>query len=217
MASSSDDGGPGSPYAVHESDLINQLDIESSDTSTGAPVIRGELYAKATGQLGDLSAISEDLPSESDSSWREVQVAGPASGTLRPFERAPDLSNSIGVALSPHTVDIQTQLSRVLNEERAQSSAVLPVLSSATRDPRIDVGHLNAQELFARPMQIQHVVLVCKGYATTLNEPRRTTKQGSKAPCVCTVLYCTSCYHGRPYERSTLGFYSGSGYGHSRG
>ena len=86
MASSSDDGGPGSPYAVHESDLINTLDTESSDTLTGAPGVRGTMCAKAGGRLGDLFAISEDTPSESESSWREVQVARPDAGILQPFE-----------------------------------------------------------------------------------------------------------------------------------
>ena len=121
MASSSDDGGPGSPYAVQESDLINTLDTESSDALTGAPVIRGTMYAKAGGRLGDLSAIDEDTPDEpSDSSWREVQVPGPDAGILQSFERAPDLSNSIGVALSPHTVNIQTRISRAQRRARTE-------------------------------------------------------------------------------------------------
>ena len=81
MASSSSDGSPGSPFAVHGSEPMD-LDSDTGASLTGAPVIRGDHFNK--GKLGDLSAISEN----SDSSWQQVQESGTSITTVQHFVRA---------------------------------------------------------------------------------------------------------------------------------
>ena len=88
------------------------LDSDEGASLTGAPVIRGDKFVKK-GQLGDLSAITED---DSVSSWQQVKGAGTGAGIMQLFVRAPDPSSSSSAILSPHASETQTTVNRVIAE-----------------------------------------------------------------------------------------------------
>ena len=196
MASSSEPNSPGSPFASHESDLMN-MDLESETNLPGAPVIKGaaplgQTYAKMKGQLGDLSAISED---ESDSSWQQVQDAN--AGTMRPFVRAPGLlssSSSSTLLPSPQSLAIQSHVQRVVAEQRIINAAGLPVVQTMTQEQRIDVGSVDFEDLFAQPMQVDGTSSAAVGAA----QPPLPGTADESSNAFVTTIQCTSRSHGGP-------------------
>ena len=142
MASSSDAGGPGFPFAVHGSEPMD-LDTEAGASLTGAPVIRGDKFAKR-GQRGDLSAITED---DSDSSWQQVQDSGTGTGTMQSFVRAPGPYNASNLILSPHASEIQSTVNRVIAEQRAINSAGLPVLNRVVQEQTTNISQIVVNDL----------------------------------------------------------------------